>query len=81
MGGDLAWFATPRARALVLVAATLLVFVRLGATDLWPPDEPRYALVAEELRAMDHGPGGLVLLHLHGEPYTQKPPLFYWLAA
>ncbi len=78
---DLALFGTPRARALVLVAATLLVFVRLGATDLWPPDEPRYALVAEELRAMDHGAKGLVLLHLHGEPYTQKPPLFYWLAA
>jgi 4-amino-4-deoxy-L-arabinose transferase-like glycosyltransferase len=81
VGGDLALFATPRARALVLVAATLLVFVRLGATDLWPPDEPRYALIAEELRTMDHGPKGLVLLHLHGAPYTQKPPLFYWLAA
>ena len=24
---------------------------------------------------------GLVLLHLNGEPYTQKPPLYYWLAA
>jgi len=79
--GDLARFATPRARALVLVAMTLLVFVRLGATDLWPPDEPRYALIAEELRTMEHGPRGLVLLHLQGAPYTQKPPLFYWLAA
>ena len=79
--GDLALFATPRARALVLVATTLLVFVRLGATDLWPPDEPRYALVAEELRSMENGPKDLVLLHLHGAPYTQKPPLFYWLAA
>ncbi len=78
---DLALFATPRARAVVLIAATVLVFVRLGATDLWPPDEPRYALVAEELRAMEKGPKGLVLLHLHGAPYTQKPPLFYWLAA
>ncbi len=81
MAGDLALFATPRARALVLIAAALLVFVRLGAADLWPPDEPRYALVAEELRAMKQGPRGLVLLHLHGAPYTQKPPLFYWLAA
>ncbi len=81
MAGDLALFATPRARALVLGAAALLVFVRLGATDLWPPDEPRYALVAEELRTMEHGASGLVLLHLHGAPYSQKPPLFYWLAA
>jgi 4-amino-4-deoxy-L-arabinose transferase-like glycosyltransferase len=81
VAGDLALFATPRARALVLVATALLVFVRLGATDLWPPDEPRYALIAEELRTMEHGASGLVLLHLHGAPYTQKPPLFYWLAA
>ena len=81
MAGDLALFATPRARRLVLIAAALLALVRLGATDLWPPDEPRYALVAEELRSMDHGMSGLVLLHLHGQPYTQKPPLFYWLAA
>src|SRR5690606_10949615 len=28
-----------------------------------------------------HGPAGLVLLHLDGEPYTQKPPLYFWLAA
>ena len=81
MRADLALFATPRARQLVLLAATLLVLVRLGATDLWPPDEPRYALVAEEMRSMEHGASGLVLLHLHGRAYTQKPPLFYWLAA
>jgi 4-amino-4-deoxy-L-arabinose transferase-like glycosyltransferase len=30
---------------------------------------------------MEHGVSGLALLHLHGQPYTQKPPLFYWLAA
>lgn len=65
----------------VVLAASMLVLVRLGAQDLRPPDEPRYALVAEELRCFDHGWRGLVLLHLHGEPYTQKPPLFFWLAA
>lgn len=30
---------------------------------------------------MEFGARGLVLLHLNGEPYTQKPPLYYWLAA
>ena len=30
---------------------------------------------------MEHGASGLVLLHLNGAPYTQKPPLYYWLAA
>jgi 4-amino-4-deoxy-L-arabinose transferase-like glycosyltransferase len=73
--------AAPRARGAVILAAAVLVLARLGAADLWPPDEPRYALVAEEVRSFEHGLRGLVLLHLHGEPYTQKPPLYYWLAA
>ena len=30
---------------------------------------------------MEQGAEGLVLLHLGGKPYTQKPPLYYWLAA
>lgn len=68
-------------RLLVLLAATLLVLVRLGAMELRAPDEPRYALVAEELRSFQQGWRGTVLPHLHGDPYTQKPPLFFWLAA
>lgn len=61
--------------------ALLLLFGDLGGLDLWAPDEPRYGQVAEELRRMDHGAGDLVLLRLGGEPYTQKPPLYFWLAA
>ena len=68
-------------RALLLVASALLLCVGLGGTDFWAPDEPRYGQVAEEVRAMEQGAKGLVLLHLGGEPYTQKPPLYYWLAA
>jgi 4-amino-4-deoxy-L-arabinose transferase-like glycosyltransferase len=67
--------------ALLLAGAALLYGARLGATGFWAPDEPRYGQVAEELRAGDHGPAGLVLLRLNGEPYTQKPPLYFWLAA
>lgn len=59
----------------------VLLFARLGATGLWAPDEPRYGHVAETIRSMEFGASGLVLLHLNGEPYTQKPPLYYWLAA
>jgi 4-amino-4-deoxy-L-arabinose transferase-like glycosyltransferase len=81
VNGGLALFAAPRARLAVAGVAALLAFARLGAMDLWPPDEPRYALIAEELRTWENGWRGAVLLHLHGEPYTQKPPLFYWLAA
>lgn len=71
---------TRAAWAAALLAAIVLL-PGLGARDLWAPDEPRYGRIAEELRALESGPGGLVLLRLHGEPYTQKPPLYYWLAA
>ena len=64
----------------VLVAA-LLLLPWLGQLDLWAPDEPRYAQISEEIRALEHGPRGLALLHLNGQPYTQKPPLYFWLAA
>lgn len=65
-----------------LIAATALLFcLGLGNIDLWAPDEPRYGAIAEEIRSGRHGPEGLVLLHLNDVPYTQKPPLYFWLAA
>lgn len=70
-----------RAAWALAAAATLLLLVGLGWTDLWAPDEARIGQIAEELRSMRHGAPGLVLLHANGEPYTQKPPLYYWLAA
>ncbi len=70
-----------RAAPLVLAAAALLLLPRLGHIDFWAPDEPRYAQIAEELRSMQHGPTGLITLHLNGEDYAQKPPLYYWVAA
>jgi 4-amino-4-deoxy-L-arabinose transferase-like glycosyltransferase len=70
-----------RAPAVVLGVACLLFGLRLGALDLWAPDEPRYGAIAEELRSFRHGIEGLVLLHLNDVPYTQKPPLYFWLAA
>lgn len=66
---------------LLALVALILLLGDLGGLDLWAPDEPRYGQVAEELRRMDRGPGDLVLLRLGGEPYTQKPPLYFWLAA
>ncbi|MFO0689032.1 MAG: glycosyltransferase family 39 protein [Myxococcota bacterium] len=74
----------PRSRAVLaglLACAGVLYLTGLGTLDLWAPDEPRYGAIAEELRSGRHGPGGLVLLHLNGEPYDQKPPLYFWLAA
>jgi hypothetical protein len=73
--------ASPRIRSLVLLGAAVVLLTGLGRTDLWLPDEPRYVQIAEEMRSWRHGAAGLVLLHLNGEPYTQKPPLYFWLAA
>ena len=66
---------------LPVLLASALFLTGLGQLDLWTPDEPRYAQVAEELRSLENGTDGLILLHLNGEPYTQKPPLYYWIAA
>jgi len=71
----------PRLVGAVMAGAAILLLAGLGATDLWAPDEPRYAAVAEELRSFRHGSAGLALLHLNGEAYTQKPPLYFWAAA
>jgi len=65
----------------LLLGVVLLYGAGLGARDLWAPDEPRYGAIAEELRSFRHGARGLVLLHLNDVPYTQKPPLYFWLAA
>lgn len=53
----------------------LPIVVAAALRDLWAPDEPRYAQVARE--AFE---GDLLVLHLNGELYPDKPPLVYWLA-
>ncbi|MEW6071411.1 MAG: phospholipid carrier-dependent glycosyltransferase [Planctomycetota bacterium] len=44
--------------------------------DLWAPDEPRRAEVAREMFER----GDFLVMHLCGEVYPDKPPLFFWLA-
>jgi len=72
--GALAWLG-------LLAAACVMILGGLGQTDLWDPDEPRIAQVTEEMRSGRHGASGWVLLHLNREPYTEKPPLYYWLVS
>ncbi len=77
--------ATPPLRpewpALLVAAALLLYCAGLGQLEASAPDEPRYLQIADELRAHERGPADLLLLRLNGEPYSQKPPLYFWLAA
>ena len=73
--------AGPRLSFAVIATTAVLLLTGLGWLDADAPDEPRALQIAEELRSFEHGATGLVVLHLNGEVYTQKPPLYYWLAA
>lgn len=63
----------------VLIIVTLYVcyFTHLGSLGFVGPDEPRYAWIA---RAMTET-GDWVTPRLYGQPWFEKPPLFYWGAA
>ncbi|MGH0037683.1 MAG: phospholipid carrier-dependent glycosyltransferase [Myxococcota bacterium] len=77
------WLGLDRASWAVVGAAAVMLLLGLGQRDLWAPDEPRYAQIADEVLQgeAERGAEAWLLLHLGGEPYTQKPPLYYWLAA
>lgn len=66
-----------RYQLLLLVAALILFTFSLGQRDFWDPDEPRYAGVA---RAMVES-GDWLHLTDNGRPYTDKPPLYFWVLA
>jgi 4-amino-4-deoxy-L-arabinose transferase-like glycosyltransferase len=57
--------------------ALLLIATGIGLRDPWPPDEPRFALVARDMIAT----GDWLLPRVAGEAYADKPPLFFWLLA
>jgi 4-amino-4-deoxy-L-arabinose transferase-like glycosyltransferase len=61
---------------LLLVALLLAVF-RADQFPLLGPDEPRYTRVAVEMHRADEW----VRPTLQGEPWLEKPILFYWLAS
>jgi 4-amino-4-deoxy-L-arabinose transferase-like glycosyltransferase len=59
------------------VAVFICLFTGLGAFGLVGPDEPRYAWIA---RAMAET-GDWVTPRLYGQPWFEKPSLYYWAAA
>ncbi|HKV06444.1 MAG TPA: phospholipid carrier-dependent glycosyltransferase [Candidatus Acidoferrales bacterium] len=58
-------------------AIVVCLFGQLGAIGLVGPDEPRYAWIA---RAMAQT-GDWVTPRLYGQPWFEKPILYYWAAA
>ncbi len=68
---------TPWAAPLSAAAIAICLFGNLGAIGLTGPDEPRYAWIA---RAMAET-GDWVTPRLYGQPWFEKPILYYWAAA
>ena len=76
-----AWFRVERSAigriALLLLVAYVCLFHGLTAFGLVGPDEPRYASIARDMATS----GDWVTPRLHGEPWLEKPILYYWVAA
>ena len=62
---------------LYALLAFILYLSGLGAVGFVGPDEARYADVARAMLVS----GDYVTPRLFGEPWFEKPPLYYWLAA
>jgi 4-amino-4-deoxy-L-arabinose transferase-like glycosyltransferase len=70
------WSASVRTAGvlLLLLVAGLLYFGRLGA-PLLQPEDAYYAEIPREMAVANHW----VVPLYRGQPYYQKPPLFFWL--
>src|SRR5215510_14710853 len=66
--------------ALVTLVAMLVLGWGIGGYVLYEPDEARHAEVAREMVSASSW-RVLVVPHLEGTPYLNKPAPFYWLMA
>jgi 4-amino-4-deoxy-L-arabinose transferase-like glycosyltransferase len=66
-------------RDVLLIAGLGLVVLGagLGMRDPWPADEPRFALVAQDMVRS----GQWLFPSIGGDLYPDKPPFFFWLIA
>lgn len=62
---------------LILGFVWVQFFLSLGGLGLVGPDEPRYAQVAREMLAS----GDFVTPRYFGDPWLEKPVLYYWAAS
>ena len=67
----------PSRLLLILAFVWVQFFLDLGGLGLVGPDEPRYAQVAREMLVS----GDFVTPRYFGEPWLEKPVLYYWLAS
>jgi 4-amino-4-deoxy-L-arabinose transferase-like glycosyltransferase len=65
------------APVLLLLVGFVLFSSGLGLRDPWPPDEPRFALIAKQMVES----GDWLFPHRGNELYPDKPPFFMWSIA
>lgn len=68
--------ASRRELVLLAIASAVLFGLRLGARDLWNPNEPIYGEAVREMVER----GTWLVPYVNGVPFAEKPILFYWLA-
>ena len=61
----------------LIALALLLMATGLGLRDPWPADEPRFALVAQDMLRS----GDWLIPRVGGDLYADKPPVFFWMLA
>src|SRR5512134_3688852 len=61
----------------LVALALLLMATGIGLRDPWPADEPRFALVAQDMLRS----GDWLIPRIGGDLYADKPPVFFWLLA
>jgi 4-amino-4-deoxy-L-arabinose transferase-like glycosyltransferase len=57
--------------------ALVMMGAGFGFRDPWPADEPRFALVAQDMLRS----GDWMIPRVGGDLYADKPPVFFWLMA
>lgn len=60
---------------LLFITALLVIGAGIGLRDPWPADEPRFALVAQQMVTS----GDWLFPHRGNELYSDKPPMLMWL--
>jgi 4-amino-4-deoxy-L-arabinose transferase-like glycosyltransferase len=61
----------------IVITLYFCYFYQLGVVGLMGPDEPRYAWIARDMAES----GDWITPRLYGNPWFEKPPLYYWGAA
>ena len=72
-----AFFESDKKPILVLALfCVILYFTNIGGWDLWAPDEPKFGQITREMLQTNDW----FIMHINREPYSDKPPLFFWIA-